>query len=766
MENETTKKAVTGDLTITLKSDLCAGSGYAYAGIIDQDVCYDAFGIPYIPAKRIKGLLREASELIGVSEEERKQLFGESGMKDVQGIYLENAYIKGYDALVNELSAFQKSVAVDKQAIEHPFHTQNILEQFTTVKAQTKIGKDGTADDTSLRFTRTVNHYTPWTEGNKAKELEFVSRITYYNENLNELLEKVAKALRNIGLNRNRGLGSVSCTYQVVSEDNQGTSQMGQIEGEIQDDAKEYILEYTIENTAPLMLSGGNDSISEKYISGQSVLGYFAGAYIKKGCDSDSQEFRDLFLKNQIIFSNLYPVCKNTTCYPAPAYINKYKKTGELLNVSHWTQEIENKSKEGNQPKKLRGKFLGTDTAGSMYVHEVESEIVFHHSKSATKSIDVHRGNQKQGQLYSQEVISVGQQFRGQIQGSGKVLKDIKEILENASLRFGKSKSAQYGSCRLVNGRVTEVKEAETIQCNKGDKIMVVLRSDAIFMDESCGYTVRQDKVREEIKSTLHILEDENSESVYSEIEVKELTGYYTKWNLKRQAIPVVEAGSAFEFIVGEDGQQIVTKAAIGERIGEGYGQLEILKSSAIQICDEKEESDEKPVETECIPQSDPVTFALSGVKELRLKEMYLNILKAEIKEQLCAKALDEYKAKAKESGWNSAALGRVILMLTESREESKGDADATYQAFKTRIDTIKNLNTQERAEKLIDEYICSIKEADLKQAQLKYEDHIDKKMRDWYQTLAGEEAYKKMLIDCWMDYMLLVLTGIKYGLK
>ena len=53
-----------GKLKITLKSDLCVGSGYSFAGIIDSDICYDDCGFPYIPAKRIKGCLREAYETL------------------------------------------------------------------------------------------------------------------------------------------------------------------------------------------------------------------------------------------------------------------------------------------------------------------------------------------------------------------------------------------------------------------------------------------------------------------------------------------------------------------------------------------------------------------------------------------------------------------------------------------------------------------------------------------------------------------------------
>ena len=36
------------ELRITLKSDLCVGSGYSYAGIIDSDVSYDECGLPYM----------------------------------------------------------------------------------------------------------------------------------------------------------------------------------------------------------------------------------------------------------------------------------------------------------------------------------------------------------------------------------------------------------------------------------------------------------------------------------------------------------------------------------------------------------------------------------------------------------------------------------------------------------------------------------------------------------------------------------------------
>ena len=48
-------------LTIKLLSDLCTYSGDTYNSVVDTDVVYDENGIPYIPAKRIKGCIREAA---------------------------------------------------------------------------------------------------------------------------------------------------------------------------------------------------------------------------------------------------------------------------------------------------------------------------------------------------------------------------------------------------------------------------------------------------------------------------------------------------------------------------------------------------------------------------------------------------------------------------------------------------------------------------------------------------------------------------------
>ena len=43
-------------ITIKLLSDALINSGEGFGAIIDSDVVFDDIGLPYIPAKRIKGL--------------------------------------------------------------------------------------------------------------------------------------------------------------------------------------------------------------------------------------------------------------------------------------------------------------------------------------------------------------------------------------------------------------------------------------------------------------------------------------------------------------------------------------------------------------------------------------------------------------------------------------------------------------------------------------------------------------------------------------
>ena len=513
-------------LSIMLKSDLCAGSGYSYGGILDYDVCYDDLGLPYIPARRIKGCLREAAEKMGITPEEIIRIFGEGGSDRIRGVIIENAYLKDYEGLYQELKRLPRDL---KEYIT----TQSILEQFTVVRTQTKIGENGVAKDKSLRSFRSIKHYSPMEQ---KQEMKFFANIKYV-----ELAEEdittfgqIVKALRNMGLNRNRGLGSVKCALEWKENSSEGISSEEKKDKEYKiidlDEIKEeedvYQLSYKIKNKAPLVFHTEHNFSTEKYITGQTMLGYLAAAYLRKEEAAgrveaaETEEFKELFLKNQVIFSNLYPCDEPETkrekqetdkindiqssyvsqkesaakvYYPAPLYINRMKKTGKYVNITKIIPETENEcdekkwekgyaSEHGNRPRRLHDKFIWTDgiTVG---VKEVETELVYHHTKKSDKQ------NSPDGDLlYSFEAIRSQQYFSGNITGKGKYIKRIAKLLEDNHIQLGKSKSSQYGNCILAEKPKIQKLEEEKLDIldvllDENNKEPIVL-VDGVFIPQ------------------------------------------------------------------------------------------------------------------------------------------------------------------------------------------------------------------------------------------------------------------------------------------
>ncbi len=744
-------------LVITLKSDMCVGSGYSYAGIVDSDVCYDECGLPYIPAKRLKGCLREAAGLIGLSEDETDKLFGKSGQDNARGVFLDNAYMEDYESLYEELKHIENPV-------KEYLTPQNVLDRFTTIKAQTKIMENGVAKDNSLRYIRTVNHYSPL-----GREQELCFQADVYYEGLNEddknAFENTVKALRNIGLNRSRGLGSVKCELK-RSEPSRET----EIGFDTVKEEDIYILSYSVKNLSPLVLSANQENATEKYISGQRVLGYFANAYLKDGGSAEDAEFEELFLKNEVIFGGLYPCGEadqtngRDSYYPAPSYINRLKKTGKYVNVSKkipvTIEECKGIGEEyargaGNQPKKLKKKFV-CFKEGKILVKEVASDIVYHHAKKSTK-----QGTENGELLYAFEVVSKGQCFAGTITGKGKYIKKLAGLLQNGNLQFGKSRSSQYGKCVLDGVPKIEPqrkeKKSDPKTFSAGERVLVILQSDGIFMDGS-GYTVRYEQVREQIKKAYGIeeLNDEVAEKhseMYSEIEVKMLTGYYSVWNLKRPAIPAVCAGSTFEFLLTKELAIPEGPVYVGERIGEGYGRLAIVPNNGEDCCIEEIKEKEK---------EQKLNYAKPICKRILLDEMRETLRRCAVESNI---GID-----------NPATLGRITLMLTDSINQNPDNPNEAYKDFCGRIQSIKRGKVQEKVEKIKNDLICEsndlssklkyIEIKDFKEVYEVYEKQILRKGKPDESDKEEFDAFDNELKKLWSGYLMDVLVQEKYNQK
>jgi len=154
-------------------------SGLSGGVALDSLTVKDTFGLPYVPGKTFKGLVREQVELLDLQRVER--IFGAEGSKEGEA-YFSNAMLD------------EKSVA---QLKANPQLVKFLYDKITS----TKIDSNGVADDKTLR------------------EVEVVVPLTLEGEIVcsqadETLLEHGMKMIKQMGLNRNRGLGR--CRVEVV----------------------------------------------------------------------------------------------------------------------------------------------------------------------------------------------------------------------------------------------------------------------------------------------------------------------------------------------------------------------------------------------------------------------------------------------------------------------------------------------------------------------------------------------------------------------
>ncbi len=682
------------ELKITLHSDLCCGSGFSHAGVIDQDVDYNEYGFPYIASRRIKGCLREASQML-YGQQYIGELFGQRDNGKTGCLIIENAKLEREEQLCEAI----RKTRCQKPLLKQYLRQEAILGMYTSVRAQTKIDeKTGSATEGTLRFTRVVNRQDPL---GKQQPLVFIAPIVIKADSQKqqqqrvEMLSNIAKITRNIGLDRNRGLGSVRC--ELVDAKTKNTRK-GCVQRIDERDGSVNLF-FAVENISPLVLSEKNKNDTTAFIGGKSVLGLLAGAYIAQETASgvmapaETSEFADLFLNGVVKYGNMTLQANGQRSFPAPLYLNHLKKTKDFVNLlAPRTEADEKKMLNGNQPKKLKTQFVWadeTDNNVNYSVVEAKKELVFHHRHDHAGKGD---SEESLAQLYTLECLVPGQRFVGKIQitspKAAKYAGILTTLLEGTDLRFGKSKSAQYGACRLVECPAqTENNPKKHVN---GQDIVVTLKSDALFMEENGNYTVCYPRIRNLLAKELGIADklpknEYGAETDSSALETTEVLGYHSMWNLKRAAAAGVRAGSAFVYHL--ETELCTYPAFVGERTQEGFGEIAINSLDGMKF------------QADCVTRQEPENCSFELPEELK------NFVTASLREEVIEELVYAFEEKIKKMAGSLTAsnIGRITLMLKESLQESK-DPDKAAADFLKRINTIKTPSVKDKAKSLAEE--------------------------------------------------------------
>ncbi len=636
-------------IKIILKSDLCAASGDGFSSVIDTDVSYDKYGFPVIGARRLKGCLRDAAELIGADN--INEIFGTSGSEKSGSLKISDAHIKGYEELKQE-------------AVSSGLNAEEVISLFTYTRASTAIEND-TAKDNSLRFTRVVKHFSPLTDTDNMTETEFEAEADIDEQYAAEFSD-ICKALRNIGYKRNRGYGAVKCSFE--SEKKKSLpSDVKNIKGDTAS------ITYLIRLKDNVMLPSSASDETADYISGTSVMGFFANEYLRS--NSADENFENIFLKNNVAFSNLYISDEKMTEYfPAPVILGKIKGEDGAFNI------VTYKKDESTIIKPVKSGYSCFDSV----IKKPLTETVYHHTRGS------------EANLYTQTSLCSGQYFRGTITGKSEYVKIIYDILTHSTLRFGRSKTAQYSACELVKADISPVSDSvKTIR--SGEQFIVLLLSDVLIPDEAGGYDISVQGLQKAVGHGIEKLECDKGETVKrSALRYRIIAGYNSKWNIQKPQIRTIAAGSTLVFRAESD-MKFPSIFTAGAKINEGFGKVMICRP---------EDFAERSVKTEKDVKTADKNGALCKL-----------IAKNQTIEEMRSKAISFAASFGRKM--NSSQIGRYTMMVKQANDLG--------ELRHSMIENIKSKSSHD------------------------YIDNIIKK--------SEAEHYR----DNWRDYLLLILTLIKY---
>jgi len=168
------------------------GSGLSAGADLDSLTIKDKNGLPFVPGRTIKGLVRDALYEIGAEEDVINELLGPIPTSE-EGRFNEDPQKKGILFFSNaELSRQEASVILK----------ENLLPYTKTSISSTAIGDDGIAKEHSLRKTEVS---LPCVLEGKIMDIPSEEAFLVFKDAL--------QYIKRLGKGRNRGLGR--CTFTI-----------------------------------------------------------------------------------------------------------------------------------------------------------------------------------------------------------------------------------------------------------------------------------------------------------------------------------------------------------------------------------------------------------------------------------------------------------------------------------------------------------------------------------------------------------------------
>lgn len=517
------------------------GSGLAAGADVDALAIKDKDGLPFIPGKTIKGLIREAvDEILTLKSDETNMSVD---------------YVKTFGLPIQKQSLFSKGSKITEKS--EAFFSNACLrkEESDAIKAnglarfmfdsvsQTAIGKNGVAREHSLR------------------KIEIVHPCVLEGEILNVpegMVDNVVDAMKYtkyLGLGRNRGLGR--CTFTITKEQKEKEKEEDKANESVKSsDTLQFkcrLLSDVILNQKAAIV-GPNNTLD--FIPGNNFLGIAASVLYP---NIPAETAIELFHAKGVRFGDAHlgkeksnDDSQNIRGLKVPACMYK-PKLEEGLYIMYGTDK---KSED------IRRKQLKQCRSGYYDFTSVEAEKIESKTNFAIKSAhDKNSRTSAESQMYGYESLEKDLVlfFEVEVDDNEAYKEQIKTALVGKK-RIGRSRSAQYGLVEIEETSFTQPKSNPT----SGDITVVYADSRLIFLDEKTGMPTYQPSPK--------ALGIENGKIVWDDCQVR--TFQYAPWNFKRKCFDTDRCGIEAGCVFVVKGGNLKIKSYIGSYNNEGFGKV------------------------------------------------------------------------------------------------------------------------------------------------------------------------------------------------
>lgn len=604
------------ELLIEFESDWHIGQGAGRPGSVDRLVLRDEGGVPYIPAKTITGIWRDACERIAHGLDNGSKGAWSRFVEIVFGDQPALRAREGEHAPAPEAAVLSVRPAEFPKALGlHLANEPRFREAVAFVKPGVKIDREtGQAEDDHLRYEEVVR-------GGCFLAADVSLSIDHALQPAAEaLLFAGAAAVERLGGKRRRGAGR--CAFRFLPEKKEeflrvlggpppsaglgGRKDRSGAYAASRESSEWVSLDIEIKAEAPLVVPKrviGNVVYSQGDIPGTYLLGPVTRplmslipdlfAYVSRG------DLQVLFARPTVAGSRGRPV-------PFALYYEKekggFEKGGEVRNRLRVLAEGK------VQLKGYREGFVGPDAGDGV---EWFVRPVFAQRTHNTISDEEQRPTEEMGGVYTYEAIPAGKVLQSRIRLSKELADRLKaaetdwwKTIEGPA-RIGLAKKDDYGLVKIA--ALGEPRGLSPKPPSVDGELVVWLLSDLLIRDARLRSACRPDDLERLLSRLLGVsLSLRQAEGrISSAGRVSRSDGWHAGWSLPRPSYAGLAAGSCFVFRVDgrpdPDRLARIEREGIGDRRAEGYGEVvfnpPLLARDELCAAVQRSDKDKRPPE-------------------------------------------------------------------------------------------------------------------------------------------------------------------------